>query len=75
MTNVVAATAAASVLAWALWKRQSNHSESTSSNLQRTQHLPLPPGPPRRRVAGNALELPTEYAWLVFHDWAKEYGK
>lgn len=35
---------------------------------------PLPPGPPRLPILGNALQMPTQREWLTFSEWAKKYG-
>ncbi|KAF5349225.1 hypothetical protein D9756_009488 [Leucocoprinus leucothites] len=34
---------------------------------------PLPPGPPKRPLIGNLLDLPTNYEWLTYTKWAKQY--
>ncbi|KAF9447572.1 cytochrome P450 [Macrolepiota fuliginosa MF-IS2] len=34
---------------------------------------PLPPGPPKRPIIGNLLDLPTRYEWLTYTKWAKQY--
>jgi hypothetical protein len=65
MPYVSLTVAVISIFVWAGWTRYGSKSRS---------NLPLPPGPKRRPVAGNALELPTEYAWQVYHGWAKEHG-
>ncbi|KAH7097916.1 cytochrome P450 [Auriculariales sp. MPI-PUGE-AT-0066] len=36
--------------------------------------LPLPPGPRGIPVLGNALEMPADYAWLKYSEWAAQYG-
>lgn len=36
---------------------------------------PLPPGPPKRPLIGNLLDLPTSYEWLTYTKWAKQYGE
>lgn len=38
------------------------------------KRLPLPPGPNRRPLIGNLLDLPAENPWLTYHEWAKTYG-
>ncbi|KAI8974876.1 cytochrome P450 [Trametes punicea] len=35
---------------------------------------PLPPGPPGLPLIGNALDIPKEYSWLTFRDFATKYG-
>ncbi|KAF8992234.1 cytochrome P450 [Cyathus striatus] len=35
--------------------------------------LPLPPGPKRRFLVGNLLDVPPDFAWVKYHDWAKEH--
>lgn len=34
----------------------------------------LPPGPRGVPLLGNALQIPTEYAWLQFAKWGEQYG-
>ena len=36
---------------------------------------PTPPGPRGIPILGNALQIPSEYNWLTFTLWAKEYGQ
>ncbi|KAF9044301.1 cytochrome P450 [Panaeolus papilionaceus] len=36
--------------------------------------LPLPPGPKGYPIIGNLLDMPTEKAWLTYHEWSKTYG-
>ncbi|KAI0374206.1 cytochrome P450 [Pilatotrama ljubarskyi] len=36
--------------------------------------LPLPPGPKRLPILGNALNIPMSKQWLTFQRWAEEYG-
>jgi hypothetical protein len=57
------------VVSYARWNRQ------LSKDMTQAQQQPLPPGPKRQPVIGNALELPTEYPWLVYHEWAKQHGR
>jgi hypothetical protein len=35
---------------------------------------PLPPGPRRWPLIGNALDMPREKEWLAFTEWGKTYG-
>jgi hypothetical protein len=73
MNTLIVCAAATSALAYAWWSLSSSRAKLHRAQVNKT-NLQLPPGPERRRVAGNALELPTEYAWLVYHEWAKEHG-
>ncbi|EIW83950.1 cytochrome P450 [Coniophora puteana RWD-64-598 SS2] len=34
----------------------------------------LPPGPPPLPIVGNALEVPSDEAWLTYTKWQKQYG-
>ncbi|TCD63924.1 hypothetical protein EIP91_004771 [Steccherinum ochraceum] len=43
----------------------------TSSTNHR---LPLPPGPPRRWLVGNLLDLPLERPWETYKAWTDKYG-
>ncbi|KAF9522915.1 cytochrome P450 [Crepidotus variabilis] len=36
--------------------------------------LPLPPGPKRLPLLGNALSIPKAREWLTYHKWSKELG-
>nr|BAK09480.1 cytochrome P450 [Postia placenta] len=36
---------------------------------------PLPPGPARLPILGNALNVPLESQWLKFTEWARIYGE
>nr|BAK09488.1 cytochrome P450 [Postia placenta] len=36
---------------------------------------PLPPGPARLPILGNALNVPFEFQWLKFTEWAGIYGE
>ncbi|OSX64695.1 hypothetical protein POSPLADRAFT_1135070 [Postia placenta MAD-698-R-SB12] len=36
---------------------------------------PLPPGPARLPILGNALNVPLEFQWLKFTEWAGIYGE
>ncbi|ESK88635.1 cytochrome p450 [Moniliophthora roreri MCA 2997] len=36
--------------------------------------LPLPPGPKRRPLIGNLLDMPSEKEWLTFAKWGEQYG-
>ncbi|KAF9522916.1 cytochrome P450 [Crepidotus variabilis] len=36
--------------------------------------LPLPPGPKRLPLFGNALSIPNTREWLAYHKWSKELG-
>ncbi|PIL32001.1 cytochrome P450 [Ganoderma sinense ZZ0214-1] len=41
---------------------------------RRSRYLPLPPGPKRLPILGNALDIPLSKQWLAFQRWAEEYG-
>ncbi|KDQ15267.1 hypothetical protein BOTBODRAFT_31924 [Botryobasidium botryosum FD-172 SS1] len=43
----------------------------SSSNSKR---LPLPPGPPREPILGNARHVPSSAPWKVYTEWKKIYG-
>ncbi|KAG2007203.1 cytochrome P450 [Coprinopsis cinerea AmutBmut pab1-1] len=34
----------------------------------------LPPGPKGIPFFGNLFQIPQEYAWIVYNDWARKYG-
>jgi len=36
--------------------------------------LPLPPGPRGYPIIGNVYDIPHEYAWHTYAEWAKKYG-
>ncbi|OCH91504.1 CyP450 monooxygenase [Obba rivulosa] len=36
--------------------------------------LPLPPGPKRLPIIGNALDIPAEQQWKVYAHWAQKHG-
>ena len=36
--------------------------------------LPLPPGPPRWPLLGNALDRPRGKEWHAYTEWGKQYG-
>ena len=48
-----------------------SYRRNVASNPKR---LPYPPGPKRLPVVGNLLEMPLEYPWLTYTEWAKKYG-
>ncbi|KAI6045314.1 cytochrome P450 [Pisolithus marmoratus] len=51
-----------------LWKRRA-HLE------RRSRGLPLPPGPRRKPVIGNLLDIPRFCAWHKFLEWKEQYGE
>jgi hypothetical protein len=57
-------TLAASALGFAIYRTNRKHSP-----------YPLPPGPPKRLLIGNLLDLPTSFEWLTYTKWAKQYGE
>ena len=38
------------------------------------KRAPLPPGPQKWPAIGNLLDMPRVKPWLMYHDWAKQYG-
>ena len=42
--------------------------------VTRTNKRTLPPGPRQRWLIGNLLDIPTEYPWRKYADWAETYG-
>jgi len=42
--------------------------------LNRSQNLPLPPGPKGYPVIGNLLGFPSTQPWLVFAEWSQKWG-
>nr|BAK09388.1 cytochrome P450 [Postia placenta] len=41
---------------------------------RRLHRFPMPPGPRRVPIIGNALQMPREREWVKFAEWAKAYG-
>jgi hypothetical protein len=35
--------------------------------------LPLPPGPKPRSLIGNLLDMPSDYYWITYAKWSKQY--
>ena len=35
---------------------------------------PLPPGPKGLPILGNIFDVPKTREWLVYHEWARQYG-
>ncbi|RXW13378.1 hypothetical protein EST38_g12477 [Candolleomyces aberdarensis] len=44
------------------------------SKRRKKLNLPLPPGPKGAPLVGNLLQMPTEFEWIKFHEWCKEYN-
>ena len=40
----------------------------------RLQRLPFPPGPPCLPLVGNFRDLSTEFPWLTYTAWKRQYG-
>ncbi|KAF8994918.1 cytochrome P450 [Cyathus striatus] len=43
-------------------------------NSKKSSKHPLPPGPKKRFLVGNLLDLPTSFEWETYARWSKEYG-
>ncbi|KAJ8699036.1 hypothetical protein PTI98_002193 [Pleurotus ostreatus] len=41
---------------------------------RRKARLPLPPGPKGYPIVGNLFDKPTEYHWVKYLEWSKQYG-
>jgi hypothetical protein len=44
------------------------------ADRRRRRGLPYPPGPPRRPLIGNLLDMPSADECVVYRDWARKYG-
>ncbi|KAJ3516368.1 hypothetical protein NLJ89_g1159 [Agrocybe chaxingu] len=42
--------------------------------LRRKRFLPLPSGPPGLPLIGNVYDIPHDYAWHTYAEWAEKYG-
>lgn len=47
---------------------------SRSAGLRLFEGCKLPPGPPRRPLIGNLLDIPRQKEWQTYHKWSKIYG-
>lgn len=47
---------------------------SRSARKSRYERLPFPPGPKGFPVIGNLLDMPKQREWVIYREWAKEYG-
>ena len=39
------------------------------------KNLPLPPGPKKLPIVGNAMVMPKSFEWVTYAQWSKEYGQ
>lgn len=44
------------------------------SRTSRANRLPLPPGPQKRPLIGNLLDVPPQ-PWITYQKWCKEFSK
>ncbi|KAL7272125.1 hypothetical protein RUND412_005081 [Rhizina undulata] len=44
------------------------------SNAKLPPKTQLPPGPPGIPILGNLLQIPPKHSWLLFKQWADQYG-
>ncbi|KAI0056406.1 cytochrome P450 [Artomyces pyxidatus] len=47
---------------------------SSFESRRRRKGLAYPPGPRPLPVVGNLFDIPSEYSWLTYAEWAKTYG-
>ncbi|KAG9311157.1 hypothetical protein JVU11DRAFT_8224 [Chiua virens] len=52
-----------------IWKKRSQWAHAKLSN-----GFPLPPGPPRKPLVGNLLDIPRSQQWHQFLKWKEHYG-
>ncbi|KAF8158877.1 cytochrome P450 [Mycena galopus ATCC 62051] len=45
-----------------------------SNRRKRTSRLPFPPGPKPKFILRNLHDVPTEFSWLTYTEWRKQYG-
>ena len=39
------------------------------------RNLPLPPGPKKLPIIGNAMNMPKSFEWVAYARWSEEYGQ
>ncbi|EMD40133.1 hypothetical protein CERSUDRAFT_151114 [Gelatoporia subvermispora B] len=67
LSIALALSAAAAVVLLLLRKR-------AKASANPYHNLPCPPGPKPMPLIGNALDVPSEYAWRTYAQWTDKYG-
>ncbi|KAF8626942.1 hypothetical protein AX17_006442 [Amanita inopinata Kibby_2008] len=43
------------------------------SKKRSSDNFSLPPGPRKRFLVGNLMDMPKEFEWVQYHEWCKEF--
>ncbi|EMD40149.1 hypothetical protein CERSUDRAFT_63625 [Gelatoporia subvermispora B] len=68
LLSIALALSAAAAVVLLLLRTRANASANSYRNL------PFPPGPKPIPLIGNALDVPSEYAWRTYAQWTDKYG-